>query len=178
MHTYRCTLFECGSRILGAAAGLRTIYAVHKIRSFVCIYRCALFYIYCRLLPARYMYTYRCALFEDAARIYSVRLGCAFFLKKNKKKGRKRGGKDTHKTGAFKYTYRCALFRIFCRQQCIIYMHTLGCAFFLIYTLHFPAYIMHTLMYTQKDCQNVPARVCTLWGRQANQGAAAGCGQI
>lgn len=77
--TYRCTQFECGSRILGAAAGLCTIYAVHKIRAFVCIYRCTLFYIYCRLLPARYMYTYRCALFEDIARIYSVRLGCALF---------------------------------------------------------------------------------------------------
>lgn len=70
---------EAGRRGLGAAAGLCTIYAVHKIRAFVCIYRCTLFYIYCRLLPARYMYIYRCALFEDAARIYSVRLGCALF---------------------------------------------------------------------------------------------------
>lgn len=70
---------EAGRRGLGAAAGLCTIYAVHKIRAFVCIYKCTLFYIYCRLLPARYMYIYRCALFEDAARIYSVRLGCALF---------------------------------------------------------------------------------------------------
>ena len=29
-------------------------------------------------------------------------------------------------------------------------------------------------MYTQKRCQNVYASVCTLWGRQANQGAEAG----
>lgn len=131
MCTYRCTQFECGSRILGAAAGLCTIYAVHKTVHFICIYRCALFYIYCRLLP--------------------VVLMC---------------------------TYRCALFRRFCRQQCIIYMHMQGCAFFLIYTLYFPVYFMHTLMYTQNGCQNVHARVCTLWGRQANLGAAAGCGQI
>ena len=67
-----------------------------------------------------------------------------------------------HKNGKKVSQYRCALFRMFCRQQCIIYMHTLGCALFLIYILHFPTYIMHTLMYTQKDGENVPARVCTL----------------
>lgn len=70
---------EAGRRDLGAAAGLCTIYAVHKTVHFIYIYRCTLFYIYCRLLPARYVYTYRCALFEDIARIYSVRLGCALF---------------------------------------------------------------------------------------------------
>lgn len=67
-----------------------------------------------------------------------------------------------HKTGDFKYTYRCALFRIFCQQQCRTCMHTLGCTLFLIYILRFPVYIMHTLMYTQKRGENVPARVCTL----------------
>ena len=51
-------------------------------------------------------------------------------------------GKDTYKTGAFKYTYRCALFRIFCRQQCKIYMHM--------------------LVYTQKRRKDVYASVCTL----------------
>ena len=96
--TYRCTQFECGSGILGAAAGLCTIYAVHKIRAFVCIYRCTLFYIYCRLLPAVLMCTYRCALFEDVARIYSVRLGCALFWRKNKKKEGKEGVKVCTKT--------------------------------------------------------------------------------
>ena len=67
-----------------------------------------------------------------------------------------------HKTGAFKYTYRCAFFRIYCRQQCRTGMHMQGCALFLIYTLRFPAYFMHTLMYTQKSRKNVPASVCTL----------------
>ena len=109
--TYRCTQFECGSRILGAAAGLCTIYSVHKTVHFICIYRCTLFYICCRLLPVVLMCTYRCALFEDTARIYSVWLGCALFL---------------------------------------------------ICTLRFPAYFMHTLMYTQKGGENVYASVCTL----------------
>lgn len=36
------------------------------------------------------------------------------------------------------------------------------CALFLIYILRFPAYFMHTLMYTQKSGENVPASVCTL----------------
>lgn len=67
-----------------------------------------------------------------------------------------------HKNGKKVNQYRCALFRIFCRQQCRIYMHMQGCALFLIYILHFPAYIMHTLMYAQKSRKNVPARVCTL----------------
>lgn len=70
---------EAGRRGLGAAAGLCTIYAVHKTVHFIYIYRCTLFYIYCPLLPVVYVYTYRCALFEDTARIYSVRLGCALF---------------------------------------------------------------------------------------------------
>lgn len=70
---------EAGRRDLSAAAGLCTIYAVHKIRAFVYIYRCTLFYICCRLLPARYVYTYRCALFEDVIFVYSVWLGCALF---------------------------------------------------------------------------------------------------
>ncbi len=67
-----------------------------------------------------------------------------------------------HKNGKKVNQYRCALFRIFCRQQCIIYMHTQGCALFLIYTLRFSAYFMHTLMYTQKCSENVYASVCTL----------------
>nr|DAN53846.1 MAG TPA: hypothetical protein [Caudoviricetes sp.] len=71
-------------------------------------------------------------------------------------------GKGMHKNSKKVWQYRCALFRIFCRQQCIIYMHTLGCALFLIYILRFPAYFMHTLMYTQKRGENVPASVCTL----------------
>ena len=71
-------------------------------------------------------------------------------------------GKGIHKNRQKVSQYRCALFRIFCRQQRIIYMHTQGCALFLIYPLRFPLYFMHTLMYTQKSGENVPARVCTL----------------
>lgn len=67
-----------------------------------------------------------------------------------------------HKNSKKVRQYRCALFRMFCRQQCRIYMHMQGCALFLIYILHFPAYIIHTLMYTQKSGQNMYASVCTL----------------
>lgn len=67
-----------------------------------------------------------------------------------------------YKNGKKVNQYRCALFRIYCRQQCRTCMHTLGCTLFLIYILRFPAYFMHTLMYTQKSGENVPARVCTL----------------
>lgn len=60
-----------------------------------------------------------------------------------------------HKNGKKVNQYRCALFRIFCRQQCIIYMHTQGCAlFFNIHIAFFGIFYAYANVYTkmQRKC--------------------------